>query len=134
VLTEDEEDIDHIVRLIQFVDMSQIIKAAKKSDSLSKNALLWMRYFPQIEQFSSYRNDELYTKLWETALQGHSVLHLAYAFYPKNALINHTEWKSVSNAANTLQRHIDETLATDTRMKGKISWTLSSVAAKLTYK
>lgn len=123
LLTEDEENIDHIIRLIGYVSMESIVSASK-SDSLCKNALLWLKYFPQIKRFAVYRGDELYTKLWETTLHEQTVLHLAYAFYPKSAVINHAEWKTVDNAAKTLQRHIDETLATDVRMKGKICWTL----------
>lgn len=123
LLTDDEENIDHIIRLIGYVSMDSIL-AASESDPLCRNALLWLKYFPQIKQFSAYTGNELYTKLWETALQEQTILHLAYAFYPKSAVINHAEWKAVDNAAQTLQYRIDESLATDIRTKGKISWTL----------
>jgi hypothetical protein len=122
-LSEDEENLDHIIPLIGYVSMESIV-AASKSDPLCKNALLWIKHFPQIKQFAAYRGDELYTKLWESALHKQSILHLAYAFYLKSAVINREEWEAVNNAAKSLQHNIDKSLTTDGRTKGKICWTL----------
>ncbi|GJQ51119.1 MAG: hypothetical protein HKUEN01_35050 [Candidatus Kuenenia stuttgartiensis] len=123
LLTEDEENLNHIIPLIGYVSMESIVAGAK-SDPLCRDALLWVKCFPQIKQFATFRGDELHTKLWESALRESTVLHLAYAFYPKSATIDRTAWDNVNNAAKTLQHHIDKSLATDIRTKGKTCWTL----------
>jgi hypothetical protein len=123
ILTEDEDDIDHIIRFIPYALQMGEIAATNHSDPSYRNALLWLKYFPQLQEFLAYRGDELHRKLWEITLYEQTILRLAYIFYPKNS-INHTEWKVVDENAKILQQQIDTSLDIDIRMRGKVCCTL----------
>lgn len=86
-------------------------------------ALLWLKFFPDIDKHFPKRGQDLYESLWRDILEDTEVLNLAYAFYPWDF---GGDWvrrhKEVESAAQRTQEMIEQQLDADLRARGKVTW------------
>jgi len=124
-LTEDEElPLD----ILQFMKRADLL-SMEKPNSREKSALLWLSFFPQIDDYLSLNQDYMYEALWNLSFEGVKILNIAYAFYPtdfysKYGKQNMLERKKVERAAKCFQQEIERRLTNDSRVQGKHTWTL----------
>jgi hypothetical protein len=123
-LTEEEEYAINLLRYCEKTDLlNSQIKAPSSSISL---ALLWLKYFPDIQGILSTTDQDLYRLLWKSALENAEPLKLAYAFYPTEFYSEQgvLQRKRVKDEATRLQMKIENLTTDDSRARGKVVWTL----------
>jgi hypothetical protein len=129
-----EEEAESPLLLLRFVRRQDLL-SLQHPQAIEKLALLWLRYFPEIDDYiHQYKEQpELDRVLIKTVLKEVDILHLAYAFYPTQ-MYNHSQIEqrqSTRNVAQQVQQQIEERQLGYSRLRGKVAWTLLFPASGL---
>ncbi len=122
-LSEDEE---HYPLLLLRSVRREAILSLQHPNIMEQLALLWLKYFPEIDDlFSQYKQwPDLQKALTTEVLRRVEVLNLAYAFYPFISYSQTEQYSQVEAMQQKLQRAMEAKIDTDSRAKGKVVWTL----------
>lgn len=129
-LSEEEQEIP--LNLLRFVRRQDLLTLPHPG-AIEKLALLWLSYFPEIDDYFRKHKEqpELDRALIKIVLKEVDILYLAYAFY-STQMDSHDQvehHRSTRNVAQQVQRRIEERQSGDTRLRGKVAWTLPFPAA-----
>jgi hypothetical protein len=122
MMFEDEEC--YPIDLLRYCRREDLINE-KYPNNMEKLSLLWLKYFPMIDQFISLKQNDFWQALWKIILERTEVINLSYAFYPvdfkqDNFQYNHCR---VHKEANLIQRRIEKMSERSLKSKGRVVWT-----------
>ena len=117
-MTEEEEY--YPLSILRWVDREQLVGKATLTE-FEKLALMWLRWFPEIEDIVHLPARNFYACIWEELMKKIDPVIIAYAFYALD-LAEQPESKQVRLRQRGMQRHIEQ-LAVE-KEKRRIIWTL----------
>ncbi len=123
-LSEEEEE--RPLALLRYVRRQDLL-SIQHPQGIEKLALLWLEFFPEIDDY--LHTPDFYESLTKKVFEEVEILNLAYAFYPvafsgKEGEQNLTRYKEIREAAEQIQRTIEENVDVNPRARGKVTWTL----------